>query len=62
MFTRKDIHILFELIACILVIPFLLYVLFTKKDCLSFVDNIILWSIVIGTFIVDGGLLYSYLS
>ena len=58
---RKFIHIIFELIAVVFIVPYLIYLIMTKRDCLKKIDIVVLTTVAIGTILVDGGLLFSYL-
>lgn len=52
------IHIIFEIIAVFILVPFLLWIVFSKKRILSmkYIKTIIL-IIALGTLVIDGGLL-----
>lgn len=56
--NKQQIHIIFEFLALLIVIPFMIYLLYSKDYCLETIDKVIIISIIISTLIVDGGLLY----
>ena len=55
--NKQNIHIIFEFLAIVIVVPFLIYLLFSK-NCLTSFDKFLIVLIAGTTIIVDGGLLY----
>lgn len=56
--NKQNIHILFEFLALIISIPFMIYLLYSKDYCLETFDKTIIVLMIVFTFVVDGGLLY----
>lgn len=56
--NKQTIHMLFELLAIIIVLPFLIYLLYAKSYCFTGFEKFLMVLIAASTLIVDGGLLY----